>query len=103
MPSRVSKLEPMVSTVAVPLAGATQRYQMEAPPELPAWFGSPDSFVAPTLEPVAVPLVPETTCAFAKLSFAGAATVLASTADAQARAIASAARAVPCRNLTYGL
>src|SRR5438105_3169238 len=103
MPSRVSKPEPTVSTVAVPLAGAVQRYQTEAPPALPAWLGSPDSFAAPAFEPVTVPLAPEIACAFAKLSFAGAATVLASTEDAQTRATASAARTVPCRNPTYRL
>jgi hypothetical protein len=99
----VSKLEPRVSMVTEPAEGAVQRYQIDAPPALPAWLGSPDSLVAPAFEPVAVPLAPETTCALAKLSFAGAAVLFASTADAQARAIASVARAVPCRNLTYGL
>ena len=46
--SRVSKLLPSVSIVAVPLAAAVNRYQIERPPGKPAWFGSPDSFVAAT-------------------------------------------------------
>jgi hypothetical protein len=33
--------------------------------------GSPDSFVAPTFEPLVLPLEPLIVCAFAKLSFAG--------------------------------
>src|SRR5205807_3964621 len=101
MPSSVSKPEPTVSTVTEPAAGATQRYQIETPPALPAWFGSPDSFVALAFEPVTVPLEPEIARAFAQLSFAGAATVLAATEDAQTRATASAARTAPSRNPTY--
>ena len=60
-----------MSIVAVPLAGAVHANQTEAPPALPAWFGSPGSFVAPTFEPVAEPLEPEIDCAFANMSFAG--------------------------------
>src|SRR2546423_3213546 len=70
-PSRVSKLDPTVSIVVVPLAGAVQRYQIECPPALPAWLGSPASLVAPTLVPARLPLEPLTTCAAAKLSLAG--------------------------------
>jgi hypothetical protein len=58
MPSSVSKLEPEVLTVAVPELGAVHAYQIEAPPAFPAWLGSPVSFVAPTFDPVAVPLAP---------------------------------------------
>jgi hypothetical protein len=47
----VSKSEPSVVIVADPVDGAVQLYQTEAPPTLPPWFGSPVSFVAPTLEP----------------------------------------------------
>src|SRR2546423_4068382 len=72
-PSRVSKLDPTVSIVAVPLAGAVQRYQIECPPALPTWLGSPASLVAPTLVPVRLPLEPLRSWAAAKLSLAGGA------------------------------
>ena len=71
-PSSVSKFEPAVVNVTVPVEGAAQRYQTDAPPELPAIEGSPVSFVAPTFEPVAVPDAPVTDCAFANMSFCGA-------------------------------
>ena len=64
---------PQVVNVAVPADGAVQRYQIEPPPALPPWFGSPGSFAACTVEPVVVPLAPVTTCAFAKVSLAGGA------------------------------
>ena len=35
-PSRVSKSDPSVVTVASPLVGAVQRYQTDAPPWFPA-------------------------------------------------------------------
>jgi hypothetical protein len=43
----VSKADPRVSIVIVPACGARQENQTERPPALPAWFGSPASFVAP--------------------------------------------------------
>jgi hypothetical protein len=58
----------VVSTRVEPEAGACQLYQTDLPPTLPAWFGSPGSFVAPTLVPLTIPLLPERTCAAAKAS-----------------------------------
>src|SRR3989442_921759 len=55
------------------LAGASHRYHTECPPALPAWLGSPLSFVAPELVPVTVPLLPLIDWALAKASFAGCA------------------------------
>ena len=43
---RVSKLLPAVLIVTVPMSGAFHDHQTEAPPVLPAWLGSPVSFVA---------------------------------------------------------
>ena len=57
-----SKFVCLVSTVTDPPAGATHEYQMDAPPELPAWLGSAGSFVAPTLFPVTLPLPPLSGC-----------------------------------------
>jgi hypothetical protein len=71
----VSKPLPDVSIESDPVAGATHRYQMLAPPALPAWFGSPVSFVADTLVPDVVPLEAESVRAALKASFAGAASV----------------------------
>jgi hypothetical protein len=99
--SRVSKPEPAVSIDTGAALVAVQRYQTEAPPELPAWFGSPGSLVAPTLDPPAVPEAPASACALAKSSFAGAPAAFACTVAAQARTTASTARAVPNRNPTY--
>src|SRR3954468_7786823 len=70
-PSRVSKEEPTVSTVTVPLEGAVQVNQTDAPPALPAWSGSPASLVAPALEPDALPEAPLSAWPEAKASFAG--------------------------------
>jgi hypothetical protein len=97
----VSKLEVCVSTVALPVAGATQRYQIEAPPLFPAWFGSPASLVAPAFDPVAVPLDPEIDWALANMSFAGAAPVRAWTVPAHASAAATTTTTVPHRSLTH--
>src|SRR6185503_2079215 len=52
--------------------GATQRYQIECPPALPAWLGSPLSLVALALPPVTLPELPLSAWALAKASFAGA-------------------------------
>src|SRR5438128_12243535 len=72
MPSTVSKLEPSVSKVAWPVAGAVQRYQTERPTGSPSIrAGSPVSTLAPTVEPVTRPLGPESGCAAANASFAG--------------------------------
>src|SRR5919204_3303034 len=68
----VSKFEPTVSNVTLPVAGARHRYQIERPPGTPAWFGSPASLVASTLVPVTVPLEPATDWAPANMSFGGA-------------------------------
>lgn len=54
----MSKLLPTVSTVKVPAWGAVQLHQSDLPPELPAWFGSPDSLVALALEAETLPLSP---------------------------------------------
>jgi len=56
----------------VPETDGVQRYQIECPPTLPAFAGSPVSFVAPTVEPVSVPESAGSACAFANRSFAGA-------------------------------
>src|SRR5436190_2587839 len=76
MASRVSKLLPKVSNCQVPAAGAVHRYQMDLPPGLETWSGSPASFVAPRLVPLTVPVFPVMTSALAKLSLLlGASTV----------------------------
>src|SRR5207248_10947340 len=70
-PSSVSKPEPAVVIVADPAEDDVHRYQTDAPPELPAMPGSPDSFVAATFEPFALPDAPEIGAALANMSFAG--------------------------------
>jgi hypothetical protein len=65
----------------------------------PAWFGSPDSFVAPTFDPAAVPLAPVIAWAFANISFAGGDAALASTVTAHPSAATSATTTVPDRSL----
>ena len=50
-------------------AGAVHEYQTEWPPALPAWFGSPGSFVAPTVVPLMLPFASSITVAFANMSF----------------------------------
>src|ERR1039458_7832630 len=70
MARSVSKLLPMVSMVTVPLAGAGQVHQTEAPLGLPAWAGSPVSEVAPRLD-AKTRLVPMMAMAPAKSSLAG--------------------------------
>src|SRR5438876_8919996 len=64
----------MVSNTTLPTNGDVQRYQTEAPPALPAWFGSPASFVARTSVPFVVPCEPLMTVAELKLSFVGTVT-----------------------------
>jgi len=56
-----------VLIVTEPDADGVHCHQTEAPPVLPAWFGSPDSFVAPTLEPVVEPDAPDSVIALVKL------------------------------------
>ena len=51
--------------------GAVQENQTEAPPGWPAWFGSPGSFEAPTLEAVTDPETPASDVGDANASFAG--------------------------------
>jgi hypothetical protein len=55
----VSYVLPTVSSVSVPLLPVPIENQSETPPALPAWFGSPGSFVAPASTPLSVPLPPE--------------------------------------------
>ena len=62
---------PTVSMVTGSVVGAVQRYQIECPPALPAWLGSPVSLVALALLPVTLPELPLSACALAKASFAG--------------------------------
>src|SRR5437762_11344089 len=66
--------------VTLPAAGAVQDHQTDLPPALPAWFGSPVSLVAPTLEPLSVAEEPLAAVALAKLSFTGAAVASSATA-----------------------
>ena len=61
----------MVSKVTLPESGAVQQYQIECPPTLPAWFGSPVSLVAARLLPVTEPLEPPVNSQTAKLSLLG--------------------------------
>src|SRR5215213_3898526 len=61
----------MVSTVTVPPAGASHFHQTDFPPALPAWFGSPGSFVAPSFPPVKSPPTPPIRRASEKESFVG--------------------------------
>jgi len=73
IPRTVSKLLPRVETVTLPEADAVQNHHTEAPPALPAIGGSPNSLVAPTLDPATVADEPLIRVALAKLSFTGAA------------------------------
>src|SRR6266404_692437 len=66
--------------VTLPAAGAVHDHQTDLPPTLPAWFGSPVSLVAPTLEPLSVAEEPLAAVALAKLSFTGAAVASSATA-----------------------
>jgi len=69
----VSKLDPIVVTVAGPSAGASHANHTEAPPVLLfTWLGSPGSFVAPTVDPGAVPDSPVTAVGAENGSFGGA-------------------------------
>src|SRR4051812_35258951 len=56
----------------MPLTLGFHFHQIDAPPLLPAWFGSPVSFVAPVLVPNTVPPPTSTVAAVAKSSFVGA-------------------------------
>jgi len=64
---------PSVVIRTSPFVGAVHDHQTELPPTLPAWFGSPPSFVAATLDPMTVTFVPVITIRFENRSFAGAA------------------------------
>jgi hypothetical protein len=64
----VSNALPCVVTVTVPLAGAVQRYQIEAATPEPPWLGSPASRVALAVDPDVVPVLPVSAVASAKLS-----------------------------------
>ena len=61
-----------VVTSTVAECGAVQEYQTDLPPALPAWLGSPVSFVAPTFLPYTVVEAPVNVCRLAKLSLSGA-------------------------------
>ncbi len=67
----MSKLDVAVSIVTGAADCAVQRYHTDAPPELPAWLGSPASLLAPTFEPFAVPVAPASVWALANMSSAG--------------------------------
>ena len=64
---------PSVVMMTSPLVGAVQLHQIELPPILPAWFGSPDSLFAPTFDPVVVMFVPVRMIRLLNRSLAGAA------------------------------
>jgi hypothetical protein len=61
---------PAVSIATVPVNGADQRYQRDAPLGIPACHGSPSSNDASRFEAVTEPLAPERVCAAANRSFA---------------------------------
>src|SRR5689334_11528012 len=68
----LASILPNVLNVAVPLAGAVQRYQTDSSLKAPATVnGSPGSVVALKLFPLTVPLSPVRTVALVKLSLAG--------------------------------
>ena len=67
----VTVLDPHVSTTAIPSARGVHRNQIEAPPALPAWFGSPASLVACRLDAdVSIGSAPSSTGASANASLA---------------------------------
>src|SRR5689334_10705088 len=55
----------------MPVASAVHAYHTEAPPGLPAWSGSPGSFVAPMLFTSSEPLLPKSPLRLRKKSSAG--------------------------------
>src|SRR5215472_16476546 len=63
---------PSVETVTYPSCGARQDHHTDLPPGLPAWLGSPGSFVALILFPVTTTFVPEINVAAANMSLVGA-------------------------------
>jgi hypothetical protein len=81
-PRIVSKLLPDVLIVTLPLDGAVHDHHTDLPPELPAWFGSPDSLVAQLLAPLTVDDEPLIDTLLAKLSFAGGCGIVTVTLDA---------------------
>jgi hypothetical protein len=83
----VSKLLPAVLNMMDSVAGAVHLNQMDFPPPVPAWTGSPGSDVAPTVLPACVPVFPVITVAFLKLSFAGWAQLAVATNPIQAATI----------------
>lgn len=68
---RVSNPDPMVSIVTVPSASGVQVYQMDLPPGLFAWLGSPASLPEPVLVAEMDPLEPISGAALEKSSFEG--------------------------------
>jgi hypothetical protein len=93
----VSKVLPTVLMTVRPLAGACHLYQTDAPPELPAWLGSPASLFAPTFVPVTPPAMPVKTRALAKLLLVGplpTATVMLTGSEVVVLPLLSVARAV---------
>ena len=67
----MSKLLPTVSIVTEPPTAGVQAYQIDPPPALPAWLGSPVCLVAPVLVAVMVPELPVITWALANASLGG--------------------------------
>jgi hypothetical protein len=72
--SRVSKSLPQVSKLTSVSLVPVHSYQMELPPGLPTWSGSPGSSVAPRFEPVTMPAGPSRGWAARKASFRGSST-----------------------------
>ncbi len=67
----MSKLLPAVLTVTWPAAVGVIFHQTDAPPPLPAWRGSPVSFVADALLPLVVPEAEVSAIALEKALLAG--------------------------------
>ena len=77
------KGEPSVERRSLPVAGALNEYQTDAPPGLAATAGSPASLVAPLLPPVTEPLVPVRPIAVANESLGSGVNRLALIGSAQ--------------------
>ena len=67
---------PAVLNVVGPPAGAVHENQIEWPPALPAWVGSPASLVAVVFVPLQHPVAPYSGCGEAKASFVAPAATL---------------------------
>lgn len=62
---------PLVSRLTCPVEGAVHFHQIELPPALPAWFGSPISLVASRFVPLVLPELPVIEKRLVNRSFAG--------------------------------